>query len=574
MPYYYSPLHLFAELNLPIDSASLDARALTLARKMLLAELELSPTQTIKTGAIELGKNDVLKMIEDLQKSETLPFHQAIYSDAVLLRFLETCKLEESKPQAAINDRYSKVKSIVFADNPTYRDAAFLTFVSPYFREAYQTILQQALYKKDRNTFRLVSQNPRFMSVSDEHRAFSRLLFFLKGKEDELDAAHKSVEAHGSVVETELAPFYHLDFIDCLNFLPEFFRSFRDAYSLSLINLGVVLHNRKYYKVAQAAIQNARDLNVSEYYRNLLEKYYTELVVQGPNSVYTNEGSSSNSGLGWGTILGVSVLLLRLLLVGNTCYKTTSNDAYSTLNNNMALYGNLPTSDVTTSLPIDTAFQWIALQLAPSNTYMMNPKALKTIENGSYLYTTIFKKRLFQAKKHAGDTEKPTLIAVSIVNETNNDLIILANTVQSDSSMPVASFARYIAAHQQIDVRLKRPSNTRLYFYIGSHFNPHCQFLTNGSNQKWNVRNFPELKGAFTNSHVQTDLFLKHPLDLFTLVPPESSQKDKPTLTLKEGKTEYDIHVLLSKSLLKFPRGVRGDTFICDKLYLYEDPSF
>ena len=567
---YYSPLHLFADLDLPIDSSSIDARALTLVRKMLLAELELSPTQTIKKGTMELGKNDVLKLIEDLQKNETLPFHQAIYSDSVLLRFLETHKLEEANQQA-INDRYSQAKSTVFADNPTYRDAAFLTFVSPYFREAYQAILQQAFYKKDRNTFRLVAQNPRFMSVPDEHRAFSRLLLFLKGQEEELDAAHKSIEAHGSVLEAEIAPFYQLDFIDCLNFLPDFFRSFRDAYAISLINLGVVLHNRKYYKLAQAAIQNARDLNVSEYYRNLLEKYYTELVVQGPNTVYTSDENSS-SGLSWGTALVIGGLVIRLLLAGNTCFKTTANDTYRTLNNT-ELYGTLPSDDyVTTPTSIDTAFQWIASQLAVPTTVVMNPKKVKDTPNGSFLYTNIFKKRLFQAQKQLADTTKATLITVSVVNETNNDLVLLVNNAESRGA--VASCARYIGAKQQIDLTLKQGGNTRLYFYVGNHFNPDGEFLADDLNQKYKVRNFPKLKGAFADYHTQTALFLKHPLDFYALIPPQSSQKIKPKLTLKYGQTEDELRVYLSKSLLKFPRGVRGDIPICDLLYIDETSPF
>ncbi|MEY4926435.1 MAG: hypothetical protein RI894_871, partial [Bacteroidota bacterium] len=272
---------------------------------MLLAEIDLSSTQTIQKGTIELSKNDVLNLFDDLKNNDNLTYHHAIFQDYALLHFLEEFKLETPAGKVSLSDMYSaKTANYTrFASNDVYKESAFLHFISPYFREAYQIINQRALEKQDRNTMLLVNQNQRFMTSNDEFDAFSRIMLSLNGKEEIAEELQARIESGQAYVSQEVSDCSSGNLIDCLNFLPDFFENFRGIYSISLINIGVVLHNRKRYDLAQSVISNAQQLKVSPYYRTQLEKYYKDLVLDGPKSGYTSPNTGAGgSSVSWTTI--------------------------------------------------------------------------------------------------------------------------------------------------------------------------------------------------------------------------------------------------------------------------------
>jgi hypothetical protein len=64
---YISPIrHLEIDTSQVDASGNLPKSVLNLTKKRLLAEIDLSPTQTIWIGQTEMTKNDVLKWFEQL----------------------------------------------------------------------------------------------------------------------------------------------------------------------------------------------------------------------------------------------------------------------------------------------------------------------------------------------------------------------------------------------------------------------------------------------------------------------------------------------------------------------------
>ncbi len=582
---YHSPLHLFADLNLPIDGSTLDKQALSLARKMLLAEIDLSSTQSIKRGSVELSKNDVLNLFEDLKNNGNLSYHQAIFQDHALLHFLEQFKLEIPAGKVSLSDMYSSKTSNYtrFAENALYKESSFLTFVSPFFREAYQTIIQRAIEKQDRNTMMLVSKNARFMTSSEEYQAFSRIMQQLKGKEDIADELQTRIETGQVYTSKEVSFCSSANFIDCLNFLPDTFESFRDIYSVSLINIGVVLHNRKRYDLAQSVISNAHQLKVSSHYRSQLERYYKELVLSGPQSAYTNtETSAGGSNISWTTIFIIIGIVLRILLMGEKCNRHSDYPSYENNYNNIE---SITSNDFSTSngvisseRKVDSAFQWIAYHLKDYDGYQIPQinkqdllplsytdvkekyaNRIKQPANGAAIYTNIFKNNLFKSETVAGKNLGDTT-TLYLNNDTDEEAIVLVNTPNLIYTSDIPSYAKYIAPHEKITLQVSKVNCNRIYFYFGRHWNPAIKISS--SVNKWGSFKY-KLNGGFMKLHPKSTEFLSHPLDIFPL---NAEQIEQRTLDIKYDLNDDDLRIYTHHNI-KMMNGKRSDFSICEYLY-------
>ena len=86
MQNYINPIEL---LNLNTDiPTGVDGLTIRKAKKTLLAEIELSDTDTIIHNGIELTKSDCLRAIDDLDHKDKRDFHLFIYDNADLNHFL------------------------------------------------------------------------------------------------------------------------------------------------------------------------------------------------------------------------------------------------------------------------------------------------------------------------------------------------------------------------------------------------------------------------------------------------------------------------------------------------------
>ncbi len=574
---YQSPLHFFSQLNLPINNAQLDKEHLALARKMLLAEIDLSDTQTLKKGNVELTKNDILNLFEDLKNSENLTYHTAVFADKVLLKFLEEFKIEDNPQQVSDYDRYAAnaVSRTRFANNPVYNESAFVEFIGVYFKDAFQIILQRAIEKQDRNTVKLVMQNPRFMLYNQEFDAFSRILLQLQGKEEDADGLQYRIENRQNYTQEEVIAISNPNFIDCLNFLPDFFENFRDIYAISLINIGVVLYNKKKYALTKSVISNAQQLNVSTYYREKLDKYYADLVENAPASGSVSSSSdgssSSSSGMSWTTILVLIGLGLRLIIFAGDCSKPSNSSDYSTN------YPAITVDALYTGNRIDSAFQWVANQFKYVSLYELPnqdfnkisfmtreeigkkyKKQIQTPKNGAFMYKEIFEKLMFQAPSNSMDTT-----VINIFNDTDDEAIVMINTSTPYSVSNIASYAKYIAPHKTVAFDMMQLYNNRIYFYVGRHFNPNITFKKDSEND-WGNFGFT-LKGGFMKPNGQSLQFMAHPLDVALLYLHKEQHGD--TFRIHTTTDKDFLHVELPTEAIKIPRNGRTDGSYCDELY-------
>ena len=79
---YVSP---FQELGIEIDG-NLDKENLNLAKKRLLAELDLSDSSTILRGSVEMTKNDIITQFDKLASVKNWDFHRLITACVELIK--------------------------------------------------------------------------------------------------------------------------------------------------------------------------------------------------------------------------------------------------------------------------------------------------------------------------------------------------------------------------------------------------------------------------------------------------------------------------------------------------------
>jgi hypothetical protein len=110
---YLSPSSLLGEaIPQPFDK-----KAIQLARKKLLAELELNEGNDLQIRGRSYGKSDIINYFEDLLKENVLEYHAAISQDKVLLVFLEEADIQPGER---------------FAKNQLYTDPFFIRWISTW----------------------------------------------------------------------------------------------------------------------------------------------------------------------------------------------------------------------------------------------------------------------------------------------------------------------------------------------------------------------------------------------------------------------------------------------------------
>ncbi len=143
-------------------------------------------------------------------------FRTAISNDPVLLHFLLAGTMSS-------NERFAKQES--------YRDPAFVTFISPYFQDAYVKATISALDLKDTNLMSDVAANPVMLDYQHRQQAFDQILVYLEEKKAKLASLHNKIVMHEPMDFMELPDFTNIMTITNLNYLPGEFLDFRTAYA-------------------------------------------------------------------------------------------------------------------------------------------------------------------------------------------------------------------------------------------------------------------------------------------------------------------------------------------------------
>ncbi len=302
---YVSP---FQELGIVADG-NLDKSDLNLAKKRLLAELDLSSKPTILRGAVEMTKDDIIKQFDKLNSIKNWDFHRLVLADKSLLEFVQNRKWE-AKSHLLKEAKY---------DNPE-----FVEFISPYFFESYKLLIIKNI--AERNSYNLktvLNITPRLLTEEDHDNVWFSVESFLNGWKDNLDEIAENVQNGRVYDDTALIPFHGKSFIECLNLLPDDFVYFRDDYATSLFNLSANSWNKNKHYRAVYLVKNARLLDISDDTAAMIDEriewFEAELKrINNSDSVTENWSTS--------TIARVVFFCIFFIIRLSTCDSNTHNN--------------------------------------------------------------------------------------------------------------------------------------------------------------------------------------------------------------------------------------------------------
>jgi hypothetical protein len=262
-----------------------DKNALNLAKKKLLAEVDLSNTQTILRGKREMTKDDVLKAFDAIGTMGNWEHHRAVAQDTVLLNFLETYKLDKDQQ---------------FKDTDIYENDDFIEFISPYFSEAYEKTLLYALdHRQPKRLENLIYGNSFLGTDMDLEMIWTRIEQFIQDKISVIDDIADQIERSVQFPDAELVNYTSKQMIECLNQLPSGqFDWLRDNYAIALYNLSANMWNKRDYYRANDIAQNAAMLALSPEERNLVDERiaFFKGELNRLNSSSTEDTSDANYG--------------------------------------------------------------------------------------------------------------------------------------------------------------------------------------------------------------------------------------------------------------------------------------
>lgn len=255
-------LHPFAFLERmnggPVDTG--DAAALSLLRKKMMAELELTAEKVLWIDGQPLSKNDLLQFFDELQSPVTLPYYQQIDQDEVLLTFLATGKLTG-----------------LFHDHPGYRDPRFITFISPYYEPLFTGAVLQSLKLQDEAMLQRLFANPLLMDATARNKSDGKIFRALQVQYQVVETEAAKRQSYTDSNWEAAAPYLTLSYIHVLNALPELFQETRNEWGLLLINFALMLDATGESKKALEILRAVNQLHGGFYVREQLLQFLQQL---------------------------------------------------------------------------------------------------------------------------------------------------------------------------------------------------------------------------------------------------------------------------------------------------------
>ncbi|MEY4937105.1 MAG: hypothetical protein RIS64_3464 [Bacteroidota bacterium] len=329
---YISPIrHLAIDTNQVDATGNMPKSILSLAKKRLLAEIDLSPTQTVWVGSAEMTKNDVLKWFEALTQSGELRFHTLIARDSILLEFLEKQRLEAG---AFFN-----------WDLTEKEDDHFISFVSPYYKTSFKKVLVDALEKQQAPLIdTLLHYNPILMTGLDEDSTWLKIHHYVKDKLERFEGIVLEIKSKKNYTIDELKKYYDTDMLLSLNHLPDSFQKLRDDYGVALINLSGFSWNNGKYNFAQEVILIAQTLECSPRETHMIQERIKWYEANFPASARNDSGGCAFVGKDLMQIVFGFVLFFNLIRLISTCGR--SNHSNPSLSQPIYKYQDMTTQKI------------------------------------------------------------------------------------------------------------------------------------------------------------------------------------------------------------------------------------
>ncbi len=255
--HYLSPFHF---IELP-GSGQPDKKAILLARKKMLAELELNDGHGIVINGKEVSKNDIIRFFDELQQSADLSYHIAVYEDKVLLKLLEYNILENKE---------------WFVPNPLYTDALFIEWIGPYYATSFAAFAGECYQQLMDKEWMTLLGNPVLMNGYAMETAWTSLEKLIR-----LDINRLNLAESGRVAEfTKATVKGILDFrrVEMLVLLPvNRFEQVRDELAFTIMKLSIKMFNHVDRKWGLKQVEQAHALAASERMKDVLDDKRVEM---------------------------------------------------------------------------------------------------------------------------------------------------------------------------------------------------------------------------------------------------------------------------------------------------------
>ncbi len=261
---YINPFDL---LGITTDNLSdVNSYSINKSKRQLIAEIELSDTNTIIHDGVELNKGDCIKIIDELDNKDSKEFHFFIYGNLALKKFLTTGDIGFFEN---------------FQTESIYNLPEFLDFISPYFTQQYDKTFLDNYKQANQNTLIKLLANKPIVNALHYEKCYKSTYSYIK----EIDNEIKNII---SEISSGKSSFINIQFvgldklivekinIDLLNLLPSYFQSLRNQLAMSIRNLARDINNKpfEYFEPAFRIIEVAYNISIDALTKQTISKGY------------------------------------------------------------------------------------------------------------------------------------------------------------------------------------------------------------------------------------------------------------------------------------------------------------
>lgn len=252
---YLNPVAVLEEMNgAAVDVA--DTAAVSLLRKKMMAELELTTDKVLQINGVWWSKNDLLNFFDQLQDNTTLHYHQEINADPVLSNFLTTGNITG-----------------LFITKALYKDKSFLSFVAPFYEPFFTHTVLSGLQQQQVASLQSLFANPVLLDGESMKRSYDKIFRLLKEQRQQVESKRDTVSVYGHASWEEVEHLVSLTQVALLNTLPKAFHMERSEFGITMINFALALHHFGYKKRALLVMANVQQLKSVEYVQETAIKY-------------------------------------------------------------------------------------------------------------------------------------------------------------------------------------------------------------------------------------------------------------------------------------------------------------
>jgi hypothetical protein len=302
---YLSPRTILAQAKLPI-AGHFDQQQLILAKRVMLAEIDLSETKSVVLNGQEFTKDAALRYFDELQSQGKLAYHLAIAEDEALCDFLEWGTLPKRD----------------FLPNPLYQNPDFNAFVGAWYVESYAGLLIEVFKQGNEKKAEQVFALPKLWTAGEMDyqfaRTLNRALDEFSGR-IRLETEHIAGGKYFRFANLE-HDFFKVSQIHILNRWPDGTLVARSRYAYALIALADALYdkgeNKKALRIMENLFEGWFEPHVADQIserENLYKNYVSPDSPKGKRITARQGANDSNDeGFNWWWILWLIFIVARI----------------------------------------------------------------------------------------------------------------------------------------------------------------------------------------------------------------------------------------------------------------------